>query len=97
MTKDKRIGMSLLEFCLHVTVIENSLYLISKVFLDFNPYWLLPLLVFIWVISVVSYVRIPNSILGRFIRKEPLVFDRSGEVPYEFDNPYMSKKSKDEN
>lgn len=29
------------------------------------------------------------------MRNEPIVFDRSNEVPYEFDNPYMSKRNQE--
>ena len=96
MTKDKRIGVSLGGFCYRLTLIAMCLHLFFNVILDYNPFWLYPLIGFVCVLAVVSYIRIPNSILGRFIRKEPHVFDRSEEVPYEFDNPYMTKKSKDE-
>lgn len=96
MTKDKRIGVSLGGFCMRLALFAHFPIVLFILLLDYNPLWVLPPIVFVCVVAVVSYIRIPNSILGRFIRKERLVFDRSGEVPYEFDNPYMTKKSKDE-
>ncbi len=38
MTKDKKIGFSLLGFCLYLAMMEINLYLVIKSLLDFAPF-----------------------------------------------------------
>ena len=94
MRNEKRSGWSVLVFCLYLIATALPLYLVSKDILErYGPIWLIPLFIFVLVVGIVAYKKVPTSILGRFIRKEPLVIDRSGETPYQFDNPYTAKKS----
>lgn len=94
MKEGKRSIWTILGFCFYIFTVALPLYVVStKILSQYNPFWLIPVFLFVFVIGVVSYKKIPDSIFGRFIRKETLTIDLSNETPYEFDNPYGARQT----
>ncbi len=77
-------------------MIAFLVYMISNDILErYSLFWMIPLVIATLCAVVVVYREFRSSILGKIMRNEPIVFDRSNEVPYEFDNPYMSKRNQE--
>ena len=66
-------------------------FLIREILQSGSFIWLLPFLIYVFVLAVITYKSLPSSIFGNFIRGEPLLIDRSDEV-YQFNKPYTAKK-----
>ncbi len=95
MKKGKRSVGSIIGVTLYVFSIAFPWFILIRMILQSGNHFLfVPLLMCVLVFGVIGYKSYPESILGRFIRGEPLIVDRSNETPYEFDNPYMARKSK---
>lgn len=94
MKKGKRSVGSIIGFTLYVVSIIFPLsYFIGMILQSENRFLFMPLLMCVIAFGVIGYKNYPKSILGRFIRAEPLILDRSNEEPYQYDNPYMAKKN----
>lgn len=94
MKKGKRNYWWLMLPGLQLTVISNAAYILSKdIMEEHSPLWMVPLVISVIVAVIVIYKHFRTSILRKIIRNEPIMVDRSNEVPYEFDNPYMPKQS----
>lgn len=97
MTKTKRNYWWLLDPCCRLSMIALLVYMISKDILErYSPFWMIPVVIVMLFAVVVVYRQFRSSILGKIMRNEPIAFDRSNEVPYEFDNPYMSKRNQED-
>ena len=96
MLKTKRNYWWIFVPCFQLSLVAILAYNVSREILErYSLYWLILLAILVLLAVAVVYRHFRSSIRGKIMRNEPIVFDRSNEIPYEFDNPYMSKQTQE--
>ena len=90
----RRVGWSL-ALCFWPAFYIYIFYrLYTEILERYSDLWLIPVTISAFLIGVWVYKQALSPMFKKLIRNDPLVNDRSGETPYEFDNPYTPKDDK---